>query len=159
MSKFIVSTHITAPREIVFAVLSDLAHTAENVSAIECVEILTAGPVGVGTRYRETRKMFGKTATEEFEITAFDPPHGYTVECDSCGAHYKTLHTLTPDVWGTTVEILFDCQATSLVAKLMSPLSLLMLGPMKKCIATHLADIKRVAEAQEHQPAEWIKME
>ncbi|TWU20055.1 SRPBCC family protein [Bythopirellula polymerisocia] len=153
MAKFSISTHIAAPPEVVFPLLCDLEHTAENISGIDRLEVLTDGPIGVGTRFCETRTMFGKQATEEMEFTAFDEPHGYTVECNSCGAHYVATYELIPDIWGTTVKLDFDCQAMTLLAKAISPLSLFMMGPMKKCIAADLEDIKRVAEAQEWQLA------
>ncbi len=149
MAKFSLSTHIAAPPDVVFPLLSDLQHAAENISGIEQLEILTDGPMDVGTRFRETRTMFGKQATEEMLVTAFDEPHGYTVECDSCGAHYVAAYELIPDIWGTTVNLEVDCHATTLLAKAMTPLSLLMMGPMKKCMAADVDDIKRLAEARE----------
>jgi uncharacterized protein YndB with AHSA1/START domain len=84
------TTEFAAPRERVFAAFTDLEHAAENVAAIVRVEVLTDGPVGRGTRFRETRVMFRREATEELEITAFDPPQSYTVEADSCGTHWRT---------------------------------------------------------------------
>lgn len=148
MRPFTISTEIVAPREIVFAVISDLAHAAENISAIKKLEMLDDKPVGVGTKFRETRVMMGREATEVLQITAFYPPNGYTVEADSCGAHYQATYRLTPTENGTKLDVEFDCRATSLFAKLLTPLSMLMLGPMKKCIAADLADIKRVAESR-----------
>ncbi|QEG35548.1 SRPBCC family protein [Bythopirellula goksoeyrii] len=153
MSKFSLSTHIAAPPEIVFPLLSDLEHAADNISGIDQIEVLTDGPMGAGTRFRETRTTFGKQTTEEMVVTAFDEPHGYTVECDSSGAHYVATYVLIPDIWGTTVKVDFDCQATTLLAKAMAPLTLLMMGPMKKCVEGDLEDVKQLAETQEWQEA------
>jgi carbon monoxide dehydrogenase subunit G len=146
MSKFTISTEIAAPPETVFDVLCDFAHATENIGAITKLEIVNDKPVGLGMRFRETRTMFGREATEEMEIMAFDPPHCYRVEADSCGAKYCATYKLSPNGDGTRLDVEFACTATSFFAKLMTPLSQLMLGPMKKCIAADLADIKRVAE-------------
>ncbi len=153
MSQFSLSTHIAAPPEIVFPLLSDIEHAAEQIAGIDHIELLTEGPVGIGTRFCETRTIFGKTTIEEMEITAFDDPHGYTVECDSCGAHYVVTYELVPDIWGTTVKVNFLCQPTTLFAMAMTPLSLLMMGPVKKSMEADLEDIKRLAEQREWQTA------
>jgi carbon monoxide dehydrogenase subunit G len=149
MAQLEVKAHVDAPPEVVFEVLSDFAHAAENIRGIERLEILTDGPVGVGTRFRETRVMFGKESTEEMEITAFDPPHGYTVGADSCGCRYCAEYRLVADIAGTHVRLLISTQPITLTAKLMSPLSFLMSGSMKMLIAADLEDVKRIAEAKE----------
>ena len=69
-----VSQRIEAPAEQVWAVITDLANSPQVISGIDAVEILGGPPeFGVGTRWRETRTMLGKTATEEMEVSAVDP--------------------------------------------------------------------------------------
>ena len=59
------SEHVTAPREVVFEVAADFHNAAElNIQGIDSLEVLTDGPIGVGTRFRETRVMMGKSSTE-----------------------------------------------------------------------------------------------
>ena len=65
---------IEAEPEQVFLLFTDIEKFPENLSGIERVELLTAGPVGVGTRFKETRIMFKRETTEEMEVTRFDPP-------------------------------------------------------------------------------------
>ena len=67
-----VSKQISAPHQAVFEKFTDFAHVAENVRGIERMEILTDGPIGQGTRFRETRIMFNREATEEMEITDWE---------------------------------------------------------------------------------------
>ncbi len=152
MAKFTMSEHITAPPEVVFEVASDFHHAAENIQGIDRLDVLTDGPVGVGTRFRETRTMFGKEATEEMEITAFDAPHSYVVEGESCGGHYRFEYRFVGDISGTNVRLNVETRAISFFAKLMTPVaSLLMVGPMKKCIAADMEDVKKVAESKSRQ--------
>lgn len=149
MAHFTVTKRVAAPVERVFDVAADLAHAADRIRGIEKIELLTDGPVGVGTRWRETRKVMGSRSTETMEITAFDRPHGYTVGCDSSGAHFEAKFSFAPDGNGTFVMLDARAEATSLMAQLMSPLGNLMFGTlMRKCMHDDLDDLARAAEGQ-----------
>ncbi|MCG8451395.1 MAG: SRPBCC family protein [Pirellulales bacterium] len=146
MARFTIKKHFEAPHELVFELASDLEHAADNIRSIERLEVLTPGAVGVGTRFRETRVMFGKRSTEEMEVTAFEPTHGYTVECESCGGYFRAEYKFVGDISGTHVQLDFDTWPVSFMAKLFYPLSILMLGPMKKMVEADLEDLKTIAE-------------
>ena len=103
MQQITASKHFSAPLETVWQVMADLESAAERVQAIVKLEVLTDGPVGLGTRFRETRIMFKKEATEEMEITVWNPPNSYTTEADGCGCHYTTVITCEADGDGTKV--------------------------------------------------------
>ena len=75
-------------------------------------------------------------------------PHSFTLESFSCGCHYHVRHRFLPDISGTCVRIEMDMRPVSLIAKLMSPLSLLMSVPIKKLIEADLNDLKSVAETR-----------
>ncbi len=157
MATYIFKRHIDAQPEVVFQLASDFARLAETIQGIEKTTMLTEGPVGVGTRFRETRVLFGKEATQELEVAAFDEPHGYTVDCESCGLRYRAAYHFGGDIAGTHVRLEVDCQPVTWMAKLMSPLSRLMMRPRIKCIEADLEDLKTVAEAKAKQllKAEW----
>jgi carbon monoxide dehydrogenase subunit G len=138
---------INAPPERVFALASSFATMPERIPGIKRVEMLTDGPVGVGTRFNETRVMFGKEATETMEVTAFDPPRSYNLVANSCGCIYDSRFECTPSAGGTLVTLTFNITAVSFFAKLMSPLSKLMSGMMRKCFDGDLEAIKKAAEA------------
>lgn len=148
MKPIILTKQVNASLDVVFDVASDLANAAEHIQGIERIELLTPEPVGVGTKWRETRKIMGKEATETMEVTAFDPPRSYTVEADSCGCHFLSTFRFTPESDGTRVELEVASQANTLMAKLMSPISALMAGTMKKMMDQDLEDLKRVAESR-----------
>ncbi len=147
MAQMTVSTHVAAPQEQVFAVLADLERAPERIDGIKSVEILTDGPVGAGTRWRETRTMFKRDATEEMEIAAFDPPNGYDVTCDSCGCTITTEMRCVPDGDGTRVSMAISTTANTFFAKLMAPMGWLMKGSMRKILEKDLADLKAAAES------------
>jgi hypothetical protein len=153
MANFTMTKRIAAPVETVFDVASDLARAAEHIRGIEKIELLTPGPVGVGTQWRETRKMMGREDIQTLEITAFDRPRSYRVGCESCGAYFETTFRFAPaaDSPANATDLALDirCEARSLFAKLMSPITNIMFGKlMRGCMESDLEDLARVGEAR-----------
>ena len=72
--EFTIEERVVAAPHAVFSVATDLENVGRWMPNFVRVERLTDGRFGVGTRWRETRKMFGAEATEEFEVTRCDPP-------------------------------------------------------------------------------------
>ncbi|WP_225755411.1 SRPBCC family protein [Actinotalea sp. Marseille-Q4924] len=144
-----VARHVAAPPERVWALATDLAGAPRVLSGVERVEVLTPGPFGVGTRWRETRTMFGREATEEMAVTAVEPQRSYTVEADGSGAHYVSTFTFAPSAGGgTDVVLTFGARPTTRVARVLSALT----GPLAqrsvaKALRGDLEDLARAAEA------------
>ena len=149
MSEVTIVQHVNAPRERVFAVSTDLPRAVERIDAITKLEILTDGPVGRGTRFRETRVMFGKEATEEMEITSFDPPVSYAFDAHSHGCHYHTSFRLIETEGGQTdLEMTFNARPLTFGAKIMTFLTTPMLkGMIRRECGKDLANIAAVAES------------
>lgn len=142
-----VTEQINAPLDHVFDLFTDLEHAAEHISGIDRVEILTDGPIGVGTRWRETRTMWGKAATEEMEITEFSLNDRYTAVAESFGARYLSRFRFTRNGATTDVTMEFEVIPISLAAKLLTPLAGLMNRSVLNCIKQDLLDLKQVAES------------
>jgi carbon monoxide dehydrogenase subunit G len=147
---FTLSKVIAAPVADVFAMFTDLERLPGRVKGITRVEKLTPGPVGLGTKYKETRVVFKREATETFEFTAFEPGKRYEMVANSCGAEYRCDFRFAPDVAGTRVDVTFQSRAVSLWAKLFSPLARLLMGTMRRLIEDDLNDMER---ALVNQPA------
>ncbi len=141
-----VEKQINAAPDRVFALASDFATMSERVPGIKRVEMLTDGPVGVGTKFKETRVMFGKEATETMEVTAFDPPRSYSLSANSCGCLYDSRLEVAANAGGANVTLSFVATPVSFFAKLMSPLGKLMSGTMRKCFDGDLEAIRKAAE-------------
>lgn len=148
MPRVTVSRSVAAPPAEVFAACADFARAADRIKDILRVEVLSPGPVGVGTRFKETRKMFGKEATETMEVVAFDPPAGYELRAVNCGTEYRTWFTFTPDGAGTRVDATFQSRAVALWAWPFTPLMYLMRGFLRKCLAGDLDQIRAAIEGQ-----------
>ncbi len=148
MPHFSVRRTIAAPIEAVFAQASDFANAPKHVSGIKRVEMLTDGPVRVGTRFRETRVMFGKEATEEMEVIALTPPLGYVLGSESCGCRYRCEIRLSPSSNGTDVIMNFDAQPLTFFARIMGKLMGFMMKSVAKACAKDLEDLKTAVESR-----------
>ena len=147
MTSLRITKHIAAPPERVFQLSTDLDGWSERISGIVRVEKLTDGPVGVGTRFRETRVMFKKETTEEMEFTVFEPNQAYAVGAISCGCQFETRFDFVPDQGGTRVEMKMESKPLTFMAKLMSPIGALMAGSMRKLLEKDLDELKAAAES------------
>jgi hypothetical protein len=124
------------------------------MSAITRIELVAGdAEFGVGTRWRETRTVFGKEATEEMEVIAVEAPSRYVVEAESAGTRYESALAFEPvgddpDAPSTHVTMTFDAVAMSLRAKLLAPLGWLFRGATRKMVQRDLDDMKASLEAE-----------
>ncbi|GAA3784935.1 SRPBCC family protein [Streptomyces phyllanthi] len=144
----VVERRIEASAGRVWEVLTDLEGMSSVLSGVDRVEVVTEGPFGVGTRWRETRRMFGKQATEEMRVTACEPPSRYVVEADSQGTHYVSEFVLSGSGPGpTTVRMTFSAIPSGglvgLLAKLLGGLGA---KAVARAVAKDLADVAVSAE-------------
>jgi hypothetical protein len=117
MLSFTLEKEVDAAPSAVFAVATDLRRVPDFIRAITRLEVLTDGPIQKGTRFRETRVVFKREATEEMEVTAFDPPRGYTLGCESHGCRYRTDFRFEPAAGGTRVTMTFAAEPLTFFAK------------------------------------------
>ena len=91
--KIEVSRTVESSAACVWDVAADLDAATDVISAIESVELLAgpSRPIDLGTCWRETRTMFGRSATEEMTVTDLQAGRSYTVEADGSGAHYVSV--------------------------------------------------------------------
>ena len=147
MSSLSVNTHVAAPIADVFQVFTQLDKAQERIPTITNLEILSEGPFGVGTRWRETRLIMKKESTEEMRVTGHNPPHNYTVEAQSLGMLYETLFQFEPQSEGTKVTWEFRGTPQTWFNKILAPLiSFPMAGLMKKCMQADLEVLRAVCE-------------
>ena len=141
-----VSKHINAPINRTFDVFSDLTKAEERIEGITKLEILSETTSGVGTRWRETRVMFGKEATEELESSVFQANKSYEVVAESRGVKYHTVYNFTERDGGTEVAMVFSGTPTTLMTRLMTPLGWLFQGATKKALEADMDQLKAVCE-------------
>ncbi|MBW1639339.1 SRPBCC family protein [Microbacterium resistens] len=146
------SIGIDAAPAAVWGVLTDLDRAPTVLNGILSLERI-GGPEGyaVGTRWRETRRLFGKTAAEEMEVAEIDPPYCTRIIASSHGADYVSIFHLDPAADGGT-RLTMDFAATPVAgASRFSRMMQTLLGPLgisatRSAMRKDLEDIKRAAE-------------
>ncbi len=141
-----VEVHASVP--VVWNAITDIEHCAERIPAIKEIVMLTPLPVGLGTRWRETRVMFGRDATETMEIYAWHPMQEYTAGATSCGCEYRATLRCTPRGEGTLLESEFSAKPLTFLAKVMSAIMMpLMKSGMRKALRGDIEAIKHSCES------------
>lgn len=77
-----------------FEVLADVLDWPQIISSIRSVELLTPGPIRVGTRLREDRIVFGRDATLDLEVETFERPHRLRLLVEHPDLHYELDHLI-----------------------------------------------------------------
>ena len=101
MSTVAVTRLVEAPIAAVWQVFTDLPSRCDRLSTVIAVEVLTKGPFGAGTVWRETRTMAdGAEITEEFQVEECVAPDRFIVASPGIGAEYRMTHTFVPVLEG-----------------------------------------------------------
>jgi len=80
--RFEVKKSIQVSQEKTYTGLLDLDAAREWMQGFVGIERLDDGPIQVGSQWLETRKMFGKEATEHFEVIELQEPDKIVLRCD-----------------------------------------------------------------------------
>ncbi|MBB6404808.1 SRPBCC family protein [Arthrobacter sp. AZCC_0090] len=144
------SQHVNASREKVWTVISDIPGSARTLSAVKSIQMLSEGPYGEGTRWKETRAMMGREETVEMQVSQSEPPGSTTVKARQGGTDYTTRFTLEERDGGTELTVFFGAEVLNptFLSKLgMTVFGKLGMGVMRKALAKDLAEIATKAES------------
>lgn len=108
MPGFKTSEKIRLPREAVFNYVADTKNSTSWLPGVVATEMLTAGPMRVGARYRETRQAAELTGDTEIEVKEFDPPRRFATGFDKRG--YRTTYTYTFLEQGSGTKVELECE-------------------------------------------------
>ena len=139
-----VSTLIDAPKEKVWEAISDFTGAEQVISGIKKIEILEKPEKGlVGLKWRETREMFGKEATEVMWITSEEKGVQYKTRAESHGSIYETVMRVEKEGNKTRLSMDFSAKAQNFFTVIMSAtIGLLFKGATKKALQKDLEDVK-----------------
>jgi uncharacterized protein YndB with AHSA1/START domain len=146
--EFEVTEMVRARPEQVFDALTDLDGAVHWMQGLTRLEALGAGAGAVGGGWRETRRMFGREATEEFEVTEYDRPRRLGLRVDgsrgsSGRGEYVFTYTLEPRDGGTQVRLAGEILGLTGVAAV---LGRLFAGTYRKSCAKDLSALKEHLE-------------
>ena len=144
-----VNVDINAPRERVWRIITDIESASKVIDGISKVEVLEKPENGlIGLKWRETRMMFGKEATEVMWITGVVENESYETRAKSHGALYETRTEVRDgENGGSVLSMSFRGTPLTTGAKLMW----VFLGHMfrsstRKALLEDLDCMKRAAE-------------
>jgi hypothetical protein len=146
MANVHVSEDIGAPVNRVFSRFTDIEHGSEYVSGIKKVDMMTLGPLHLGSRWTETREVMGRLDDAEMEITAFEQDKAYTITHHKAGIRIDTTFTFEPISTGTRVNVEFAFNPQGLPPSLLAPLEWATAGRVRQVLSHDLADLKGVIE-------------
>lgn len=141
MTRTRMSRTIDAPVDAVFETVSDISNYTKAVPEIVRVEFVTEQKTGVGTRFRETRRMGKREATTELEVTEYVRNERVRMVSDAGGTIWDSVFTVTPegDGPGTRLELVMEARPYRLMSRLFVPL---MKGAVAKAVAGDMDALK-----------------
>ena len=80
--EFRIERTVDLPRGHLWRGLTDLEAAHSWMPGLVTIERLTEGPLERGSRWRETRMVFKREATEEFEVREMEPPRRLALRVD-----------------------------------------------------------------------------
>lgn len=143
--RYAVSRTVKAPIELVFSRISDVHRFAEVSEDILEIEFLSDITSGVGTRFRETRNMNGRTATTELEITECVENDRVRFVSDAGGTIWDTVMSVTPNGDVTNLEMIMDATPYKFVARIVN---IFIKGMVNKAVTKDMDRLKAWCEAQ-----------
>ena len=143
-----VQVTINGSKAAIWAAITDIANAATIISGIEKIEFLEQPARGlVGLKWRETRKLFGKSATADKWITDAAENEFYKTRAEDEKCVYLSTTRISENSGGMTVTSSHESRpqntVASVVLTLMGPL---LKGVAKKALLQDLNDIKAAVE-------------
>lgn len=140
---------IAAPPATVWAELTDIPNWPRWLPNLVKMEVLAESTFSVGMRFRETRKMFGRDATELFEVTIAQPIHSFELHVDgregsSRRGSYRFIYRLEPVAVGTCLHLDVRIEDMGWFFK---HIARIFTGGFRRVLAADLAAFKRHVES------------
>ena len=145
-----VQISINASKESIWHVITNIENSTDTISGIEKIELLEQPADGIiGLKWRETRIMFGKTATEVMWITDAVENEFYQTRAESHGSIYISRLSISEGDGENRLTMEFKGEPQSFGAKLMYAITGFMFkGATQKALLQDLQDIKVAVEKQ-----------
>lgn len=143
MSKRSTSRQIKAPIAAVFDAITNIEKFPEKNPDIINVEILTDQKTGVGTRFRETRRMGKREGVTELECTEYVENERVRFVTDQGGTIWDSVYTTKAIDDGTLLTLEMEARPHQLMAKIVVPI---ILGMISKAVEKDMDGVKTYCE-------------
>jgi Polyketide cyclase / dehydrase and lipid transport len=142
MATFVNTVVIDRPAAEVFAFLADFENIPAWNYAIQDTIKTSPGPAGVGSTYRQTRSVPGRSE-EGFEVTVFEPVSQLAIEGQLGPFRTRASYRLEPRGSATRLVNEIDIEASSAARRLVASLAV---SRIKAAVAANLTELKRLLE-------------
>jgi hypothetical protein len=105
---------INRPPAEVFAYVTHIPNNAEWQKDVLSAEILSEGPVGVGTKASLTRRAMGKELKSEILVTVCEPGRQFTARTTSGPVATEVTNKMSELAGGTQMSIVAKVEAGGL---------------------------------------------
>ncbi len=144
-----VEAHVTinGSKAAVWAATTDIVNLAQLLSGVEKIEAVEKPATGlVGLKWKETRKLFGESATVEKWITEAKENEFYTTRAEQDGFVFITTNSISGSDGSVVLTGIHETQPQGFAARVKSLPVVFFKGVIKKAILQDLKDIKKVVE-------------
>jgi uncharacterized protein YndB with AHSA1/START domain len=143
MSRIIVTRSINAPIGTVFKTVADIGQFSKALPHIVKVEFLSNVKYGLGTRFRETRRMKDKERVTELEVTEFVENERIRLIAESEGTVWDSLFTVRPDGARTVLTMTMEARTDKLIMKI---INFTISGMVQKAVEGDMDAVKEFCE-------------
>jgi len=140
------SIEIERPQAEVFEYIDQIDKQPEWQQSLTAARLLSEGPVGVGTRYVETRKVPGGPRDMTYELTEYDPPNKSSWR--GVDGPVRAVGSVTVEALGESrsrVTVAFDLEGHGIIGKLVAPIARSQAG---KQVPTDHQKLKEILESR-----------
>ena len=144
-----VFVEIEKPLEDVWKAIVDFKNCSNYIESIVDLEIIDEpNDTLIGFKWKETRVMFGKEATETMWITDYVENEYYKTRAESHGSFYISRLSIERVEEFTKLTMSFSAEAQTFFVKILSfCMGFFIKGSMKKALIKDLNDIKTHLES------------
>jgi uncharacterized protein YndB with AHSA1/START domain len=102
------SIFVERPIEEVFAYLTDLERVPEWQTNVLFLQLQSGGSLRTGAQLVELRKFLGRKVESVVEVTAYQPPHLYTIKVQSGPIPFEISNALSESGGGTRIDAIVE---------------------------------------------------
>lgn len=143
------SIEIKAPKEVIWAFITDETKWVDNIKAILNVQVIEKPECFLGFKWKETRLMFGKEADEVMWVTDVEENVMYKTRAESHGSVYITTVAIEEKDDACILSQSFEGHPQGFMGKIMMKLlGNMMKKSTEKAVQEDLNEIKSYIESK-----------
>ena len=110
MSEWMLTRRVATRPERVFDFMTNPQNTPSWLPSVTAMEQVSDGPLTVGAKLREVRKLGGRDTEADIEVTKYDRPKAYSVRASMGGLQASVHYTFEPEHDGTQVDVVCEIE-------------------------------------------------